>query len=111
MPEGRIPLAECTIYLATSPKSNSAYMAIDKALSVVHDTGDPPVPLHIRNAPTQLMKDLGYGATYKYAHDFPGNFVKQQYLPDTLVGTRFWTPCQNPQESAMAQRQEQRWGK
>lgn len=111
MPEGRIPLAECTIYLATSPKSNSAYMAIDKALSVVRDTGDQPVPLHIRNAPTQLMKDLGYGATYKYAHDFPGNFVKQQYLPDTLVGTRFWTPCENPQENAMEQRQTLRWGK
>lgn len=102
MPEGRIPLAECTIYLATSPKSNSAYMAIDRALGLVHKTGDLPVPLHIRNAPTKLMKDLGYGATYKYPHDFPGNYVPQQYLPDALVGTRLWQPCDNPQEAKMS---------
>lgn len=109
MPEGRIPLAECTIYLATSQKSNSAYMAIDRALSTVRQTGNQPVPLHIRNAPTQLMKDLGYHANYLYAHDFPGNFVRQQYLPDALVGTRFWQPCSNPQEDILAQRQYQRW--
>ncbi len=109
MPEGRIPLAECTIYLATSQKSNSAYMAIDRALSAVRKTGNQPVPLHIRNAPTQLMKDLGYHANYLYAHDFPGNFVRQQYLPDALVGTRFWQPCSNPQEDTLAQRQRQRW--
>lgn len=111
MPEGRIPLSECTIYLATSPKSNSAYMAIDTALGIVEKTGNLPVPLHIRNAPTKLMKDLGYGATYKYAHDYPGNFVKQQFLPDALMGTRMWNPCDNPQEAALLQRQQQRWGK
>ncbi|MDE7376381.1 MAG: replication-associated recombination protein A [Muribaculaceae bacterium] len=102
MPEGRIPLAECTIYLATSPKSNSAYMAIDRALALVRQSGDLPVPLHIRNAPTKLMKDLGYGATYKYPHDFPGNYVQQQYLPNALLGTRLWQPCDNPQEAKMS---------
>lgn len=110
MPEGRIPLAECTIYLATSAKSNSAYMAINNALALVEKTGNQPVPLHIRNAPTSLMKDLGYGANYKYAHDYPGNFVKQQFLPDSLVGTRLWQPCDNPAEATLAQRQQQRWG-
>ena len=111
MPEGRIPLAECTIYLATSPKSNSAYMAIDAALANVRQTGDLPVPLHIRNAPTSLMKEMGYGADYKYAHDYPGNFVPQQYLPDALLGTRFWNPCPNPAEDRLAQLQQSRWGK
>ncbi len=110
MPEGRIPLAECTIYLATSLKSNSAYMAIDSALDMVRQTGNQPVPLHIRNAPTSLMKDLGYGQNYKYAHDYPGNFVKQQFLPDALVGTRFWNPCENPSEATLSARQQQRWG-
>ncbi|MCC8117420.1 MAG: replication-associated recombination protein A [Bacteroidales bacterium] len=110
MPEGRIPLAECTIYLATSAKSNSAYMAINNALALVEKTGNQPVPLHIRNAPTSLMKDLGYGANYKYAHDYPGNFVKQQFLPDSLLGTRLWQPCDNPAEATLAQRQQQRWG-
>lgn len=109
MPEGRIPLSECAIYLANSPKSNSAYLAIDKALALVKDTGDLPVPLHLRNAPTQLMKDLGYGAGYKYAHDYPGNFVRQQFLPDAVDGTRLWTACDNPQEAAMLQRWTQRW--
>lgn len=109
MPEGRIPLAECVIYLATSQKSNSAYMAIDSALELVRKTGNQPVPLHIRNAPTKLMKDLGYGANYLYAHNYPGNFVRQQYLPDSLIGTKFWNPCSNPQEDALAQRQRQRW--
>lgn len=111
MPEGRIPLAECTIYLATSAKSNSAYMAIDAALANVRQTGDLPVPLHIRNAPTSLMKEMGYGADYKYAHDYPGNFVPQQYLPDALLGTRFWNPCSNPAEDRLAQLQQSRWGK
>lgn len=109
MPEGRIPLSECAIYLANSPKSNSAYMAIDKALALVKDTGDLPVPLHLRNAPTQLMKDLGYSAGYKYAHDYPGNFVRQQFLPDAIDGTRLWTACDNPQEATMLQRWHQRW--
>ena len=104
MPEGRIPLAQCTIYLAASPKSNSA-------LARVRDTGDLPVPLHIRNAPTSLMKEMGYGADYKYAHDYPGHFVKQQFLPDAIDGSRFWTPADNPAEQVMADRQRQRWGK
>ncbi|MCD8388283.1 MAG: replication-associated recombination protein A [Bacteroidales bacterium] len=111
MPEGRIPLSECTIYLATSPKSNSAYLAIDKALALVRQTGNQPVPLPIRNAPTKLMKDLGYHANYLYAHDYPGNFVVQQYLPDTLQGTRLYEPGQNPQEATIAERQRQRWGR
>lgn len=89
-PEGRIPLAETTIYLATCRKDNSAYLAIDEALAKVRETGNLPVPLHLRNAPTSLMKDLGYSDGYKYPHDFPGHWVEQQYLPDELVGTVFW---------------------
>lgn len=89
-PEGRIPLAETTIYLATCKKDNSAYLAIDEALAKVRETGNLPVPLHLRNAPTSLMKDLGYSDGYKYPHDFPGHWVAQQYLPDELKGTTFW---------------------
>ena len=89
-PEGRIPLAEATVYLATSPKSNSAYLGVDAALAKVRETGNQPVPLPIRNAPTQLMKELGYHDGYKYPHDYPGHFTEQQYLPDTLVNERFW---------------------
>ena len=111
MPEGRIPLAECTIYLATSPKSNSAYMAVDAALAEVRNSGNLPVPLHIRNAPTSLMKEMGYGANYKYAHDYPGNFVRQQFLPDALTDTRFWNPCSNPAEDRAAELQRNRWGR
>lgn len=111
MPEGRIPLAECTVYLATSPKSNSAYMGIAAALAKVEATGDLPVPLHIRNAPTSLMKKLGYGADYKYAHDFPDNFVRQQFLPDAIDGTRFWNPCDNQAEQRAAALQRERWGR
>ena len=111
MPEARIPLAECTIYLATSPKSNSAYMAMDAALAEVRKSGNLPVPLHIRNAPTSLMKNLGYGADYKYAHDYPGNFVRQQFLPDALEGHRFWNHCDNPAENRSAELQRARWGK
>lgn len=110
MPEGRIPLAECVIYLATSPKSNSAYKAIDAALAEVNRSGDLPVPLHIRNAPTSLMKKMGYGVDYKYAHDYPGNFVIQQFLPDAIRSTRFWSPCSNPAEDRAALLQQQRWG-
>ncbi len=101
-PEGRIPLSECAIYLASSPKSNSAYLAINDALQLVEQTGNAPVPLHLRNAPTKLMTELGYGADYKYAHDFPGHFVLQQYLPDTLQGTQLWTPQPNSAEAKMA---------
>lgn len=105
-PEGRIILSECAIYLANSPKSNSAYLAIDSALQAVRESGDLPVPLHLRNAPTKLMADLGYHEGYKYAHDYEGNYVKQQYLPDGLSSTRFWTPGNNPQEAAMQSRQD-----
>ena len=94
-PEGRIPLAEATIYLATSPKSNSAYMAINEALEKVRQTGNLPVPLHLRNAPTKLMEQLGYHDGYKYPHDYAGNYVEQQYLPDELKGTVLWTPQVN----------------
>ncbi len=89
-PEGRIPLAETTIYLATCKKDNSAYLAIDSALAKVRETGNLPVPLHLRNAPTSLMKELGYSDGYKYPHDYPGHWTEQQYLPDELVGTKFW---------------------
>lgn len=109
MPEGRIPLAECTIYLATSAKSNSAYKAIDAAMAAVEETGNLPVPLHIRNAPTALMKKLHYGENYRYAHDYPGNFVKQQFLPDKMRGTQFWKACTNPSEDALVARQKGRW--
>ena len=108
-PEGRIPLAECTIYLATSPKSNSAYMAIDDALSFVRETGNQPVPLHLRNAPTALMKEMGYGRDYKYAHDYPGHFVRQQFMPDTIGHHPFWHPADNPAETKAADLQTRRW--
>ena len=110
-PEGRIPLAECTIYLATSAKSNSAYMAINQALELVEQTGNLPVPLHLRNAPTKLMKEMGYGRDYKYAHNYPGNFVRQQFLPEELNGATLWNACDNPSEAKMKALQEQRWGK
>lgn len=103
-PEGRIILSECAIYLANSPKSNSGYMAIDAALEAVRQTGDLPVPLHLRNAPTKLMKDLGYKEGYKYAHDYEGNYVEQQYMPDGLADAQFWRPGNNPSEAKMAQR-------
>lgn len=111
MPEGRIPLAECTVYLATSAKSNSAYMAIDAAMAEVERSGNLPVPLHLRNAPTALMKELHYGQNYKYAHDFPENFVEQQYLPDQLKNVRFWNACSNPSEDALKARQQRRWNR
>ena len=112
MPEARITLAETTIYLATSPKSNSAYAAINQALAMVNnDATNRPVPLHLRNAPTKLMGDLGYGAEYKYAHDYAGNFVRQEFLPDSLAGTRFYTPNeQNAQEAKIAERMRALWG-
>lgn len=109
MPEGRIPLAECVVYLATSPKSNSAYMAIDAALAEVRRSGDLPVPLHIRNAPTSLMKEMGYGHDYKYAHDYPGNFVIQQFRPDAIRDKIFYHPGSNPAEDRAAQLQQSRW--
>ena len=102
-PEGRIPLAMATVYLATSQKSNSAYLAIDAALQAVEKTGNLPVPLHLRNAPTKLMEELGYSDGYKYAHDYPNHFVKQQFMPDELVGTHFWQAQGSPQEQKMAE--------
>lgn len=109
-PEGRIPLAEATVYLATSPKSNSAYLAIDEALACVRKTGNQPVPLHLRNTPTQLMKSLGYHDGYKYAHDFPGHFVEQQYLPDQLKDSRFWHAQHSPSEEKQYQWMLRCWG-
>ena len=109
-PEGRIPLAEATVYLATSPKSNSAYMGINDALEEVRRSGNQPVPLHLRNAPTSLMKDLGYGKNYKYAHDYEGHFVNQQFLPDALTEARFWHPQDNPSEAKLRERMIRLWG-
>lgn len=110
-PEGRIPLAEATVYLATSPKSNSAYLGVDAALDLVRRTGNQPVPLPIRNAPTQLMKELGYHDGYKYPHDYSGHFTDQQYLPDALVNERLWHGQHNPTEEKMYQRMVNYWGK
>ena len=110
-PEGRIPLAEATVYLATSPKSNSAYLGVDTALDLVRRTGNQPVPLPIRNAPTQLMKELGYHDGYKYPHDYAGHFTPQQYMPDALQNERIWHGQHNPTEEKMYQRMVNYWGK
>jgi putative ATPase len=110
-PEGRIPLAETTIYLATSPKSNSAYNAINSALELVEKTGNLPVPLHLRNAPTKLMKELNYGKEYQYAHDFPNHFVAQQYMPDALVGRKIWEAQPNVSEAKMDELMKKLWRK
>lgn len=109
-PEGRIPLAEATVYLATSPKSNSAYEGINSALELVRETGNLPVPLHLRNAPTKLMKQLGYGKDYKYAHAYQGNFVQQQFLPDEVKSSRLWHPQNNQQEAKIKERMQGLWG-
>lgn len=108
-PEGRIPLAEATVYLATSQKSNSAYLAINNALDTVKQTGNLPVPLHLRNAPTKLMQELGYGAEYKYAHDYKNHFVKQQFLPDDLEERQFWHAQGNPAERKMSEWMDYLW--
>lgn len=109
-PEGKIPLAEATVYLATSPKSNSAYAGINLAIEKVKQTGNLPVPLHLRNAPTKLMKDLGYGKDYKYAHAYEGNFVRQQFLPDDLTDLRLWHAQSNPSEDKLKDRMVKLWG-
>ncbi|WP_456096318.1 replication-associated recombination protein A [Phocaeicola coprophilus] len=109
-PEGRIPLAEATVYLATSPKSNSAYEGINTALDLVRRTGNLPVPLHLRNAPTKLMKQLGYGKDYKYAHAYEGHFVKQQFLPDEVQHERLWHAQDNPAETKLKERMINLWG-
>ncbi len=108
-PESRIILSQCAIYLANSPKSNASYMAIGKAQSMVKQTGDLPVPLHLRNAPTKLMKELGYGDDYKYAHDFDNNFAEQEFLPDAISGTAFYDPGQNSRENADREFLKRRW--
>lgn len=109
-PEGRIPLAEAVVYLATSPKSNSAYLGINHALEIVRQTGNQPVPLHLRNAPTKLMKDLGYSDGYKYSYDYPNHFAPQQYMPDALKDTRIWQPQHTPIEERQYQHMLQCWG-
>lgn len=111
MPEGRIPLAECTIYLATSPKSNSAYMAINEAIETVKKQGALPVPLHLRNAPTKLMKKLGYAEDYKYAHNYAGNFVDQEFLPKEISGKVFYNPANNPKEAELRRSLATKWKK
>ncbi|MDE6647192.1 MAG: replication-associated recombination protein A [Prevotella sp.] len=110
-PEGRIPLAECTVYLATSPKSNSAYLGIGSALELVRRTGNQPVPLHLRNAPTELMQDLGYSDGYQYPHDFAGHFTPQQYMPDALQQERLWHGQHSPAEQKLYERMVNYWGK
>ena len=110
-PEGRIILSEVAIYLATSPKSNSAYMAINEAQGLVRDTGNLPVPLHLRNSPTKLLKDLDYGKEYKYAHDYPGNFVQQDYMTEKLKNKTLWKAQDNQQEAKLRERMEQLWKK
>jgi putative ATPase len=110
-PEARIILSQCAIYLATSPKSNSAYTAIDEAIALVKSTGDLPVPLHIRNAPTKLMKELGYGKEYKYAHSYENNFAEQDFLPKEIKNQRLYTPQNNPLEVKILERLKSLWGK
>ncbi len=108
-PEGRIPLAETTVYLATSPKSNSAYLGIDAAIAEVRRSGNLPVPLHLRNAPTKLMEDIGYGQEYKYAHDYPNHFIEQQYLPDAIRDKQFWVAQGSTNEQRMAEWMHRLW--
>lgn len=109
MPEGRIILSQAAVYLATSPKSNASYMAINNALQVVEQTGDLPVPLHLRNAPTRLMKNMGYGKNYQYAHDFDNNFVEQEFLPETIAGKAFYNPGNNQREKQIREWLKVRW--
>jgi putative ATPase len=109
-PECRITLSQTAVYLATSPKSNASYMAIETATAMVEQTGDLPVPLHLRNAPTKLMKNIGYGSNYKYAHDFTDNFAFQEFLPDKLTGTKFYDPQSNSKENEIRQRLKRFWG-
>ena len=108
-PESRIILSEAAIYLATSPKSNSSYMAIDEAIAMVRREGDLPVPLHIRNAPTRLMKDMGYGKDYKYAHSYSGNFITDNFLPEEMKGTVFYDPGNNAREEEIRKKLAGMW--
>ena len=110
-PEARIILSECAVYLAVSPKSNSTYSAINEAMDLVKKTGNLPVPLHLRNAPTKLMKDMGYGKNYQYAHSYKGNFVEQEFLPKELSGTKFYTPGENSTENKILEELKKKWRK
>ena len=109
-PEARIILSQCAIYLASSPKSNASYVAIDKALKIVNETGDLSVPLPVRNAPTKLMKDMEYGKGYQYAHSFAGNFADMEFLPDQIKGTKFYDPGKNPREEELRNYLKKLWG-
>ena len=109
-PESRIILSQCTVYLANSPKSNASYLAINKAQKIVEETGDLPVPLHLRNAPTKLMKDLDYGKNYKYAHDYQGNFTSEEFLPDTIIKTKIYNPGNNARENKFREELKKMWG-
>jgi putative ATPase len=108
-PEGRIILSQCATYLATSPKSNASYLAIDQAIAAVQSKGDLPVPLHIRNAPTKLMKEMGYSKGYQYSHDYEKNFSSQEYLPEELRGTKFYDPGRNAREEEIRRFLKERW--
>jgi putative ATPase len=108
-PESRILLSQCAVYLATSPKSNASYMAIGEAQALVKQTGDLPVPIHLRNAPTKLMKELGYGDDYQYSHSYANNFSEQEYLPDAIAATKFYEPGSNARENEMRAFLKNRW--
>jgi putative ATPase len=108
-PESRILLSQCAVYLATSPKSNASYMAIGEAQALVKQTGDLPVPIHLRNAPTKLMKELGYGDDYQYSHSYSNNFSEQEYLPDAIAATKFYEPGSNARENEMRTFLKNRW--
>ncbi|MCB0397562.1 MAG: replication-associated recombination protein A, partial [Flavobacteriales bacterium] len=108
-PECRIILSQTVTYLASSPKSNAAYQAINEALSLVRETGDLPVPLHLRNAPTKLMKELGYGATYDYVHDHPSHFASQEYMPEGITGKKLYDPASTPREQELRDRLKKWW--
>jgi len=108
-PESRIILSQCAVYLANSAKSNASYMAINKAQQLVKNTGDLSVPLHLRNAPTKLMKDLNYGKEYKYSHDYDQNFVEQEFLPDEIKNSTFYQPGNNPRENQFREVLKKRW--
>jgi putative ATPase len=109
-PESRIILSQCAVYLANSPKSNASYLAINKAQKIVKETGDLSVPLHLRNAPTKLMRDLDYGKNYKYAHDYQGNFISEEFLPDTLIKTKIYNPGNNARENKFREELKKMWG-
>ena len=109
-PESRIILSQCAVYLANSPKSNASYLAINKAQKIVKETGNLSVPIHLRNAPSKLMKDLDYGKNYKYAHDYQGNFTSEEFLPDTIIKTKIYNPGNNARENKFREELKKMWG-